>query len=33
MNKCVKCNKIFISPSKLERHKNNKKPCNIQKQS
>ena len=33
MNKCVKCNKIFASPSKLDRHKNNKKSCNIQKQS
>jgi hypothetical protein len=26
--KCFKCNKIFNSPSKLERHKNNKLPCN-----
>ena len=33
MNNCVKCNKIFASPSKLDRHKNNKKSCNIQKQS
>ena len=33
MNKCVKCNKIFASPSKLDRHKNNKKSCNAIKQS
>ena len=26
--KCNKCQKIFNSPSKLERHKNNKIPCN-----
>jgi hypothetical protein len=26
--KCIKCDKIFNSPSKLERHKNNKIPCN-----
>jgi transposase-like protein len=29
---CYKCQKIFNSPSKLERHKNNKKPCNETKQ-
>ncbi len=27
-HKCDKCNKNFNTPSKLERHKNNKKPCN-----
>jgi hypothetical protein len=25
---CKKCNKIFNSPSKLERHENNKLSCN-----
>ena len=33
MSKCELCNKIFPSPSKLERHKNNKKPCNAAKES
>jgi hypothetical protein len=33
MSKCDLCNKIFPSPSKLERHKNNKKPCNAAKES
>jgi len=28
MTKCQLCNKIFPSESKLERHKNNKTPCN-----
>ena len=28
MFKCLKCNKEFNAPSKLERHKNNKIPCN-----
>ena len=29
MAKCQLCNKIFPSESKLERHKNNKTPCNV----
>jgi hypothetical protein len=29
MSKCQLCNKIFPSQSKLERHKNNKTPCNF----
>ena len=33
MSKCDLCDKIFPSPSKLERHKNNKKPCNAAKES
>ena len=28
MYKCIKCNKEFPSPSKLEIHKNRKTPCN-----
>ena len=33
MSKCDLCDKIFPSPSKLERHKNNKKSCNATKES
>ena len=28
IHQCNNCNKIFNAPSKLERHKNNKTPCN-----
>ena len=31
MYKCIKCNKDFPTPSKLEAHKNRKNPCNIPK--
>ncbi len=33
MSKCTLCDKIFASPSKLERHKNRKIPCNAIKES
>ena len=33
MFKCLLCDKIFPSSSKLERHKNRKNPCNISKKS
>jgi ribosomal protein S17 len=31
MYKCIKCNKEFQTPSKLEAHKNRKNPCNMPK--
>jgi len=33
MNKCYLCDTVFTSPSKLERHKNRKIPCNAAKES
>ncbi len=33
MFKCILCSKEFLSKFNLERHKNNKKPCNIAKES
>ena len=32
MYKCLKCNKDFPTPSKLEIHKNRKNPCNKKKE-